>query len=291
MERELFSQMKRELALLGPHRRGRSLFSDAVIVLVYFWSVINDRPVIWACRKENWPGRLRPRRIPSQSRMSRRLKSASVRRLIDALEQRVLRCGRPAPIASAIDGKALPVGTHSHDPHAKWGRGSGVWAKGYKLHLLLSLCGTILGWRLSSMNGDEREMARRLFKQTRCAGYILGDKQFDANYLYDEASMHGGQLVVPRQKGPTKGLGSRRQAPGRLRSRDLMENTISPFGRQMHEARDVIERKFGYLTSTGGLLTHLPSWVRTYGRVRQWVQAKLILSELRQTVKAQVAAA
>lgn len=285
MERELFFRIKAELAELGPHRRGRNLFSDAVIVLVYFWSVINDRPVLWACRKENWPGRLRPLRIPSQSRMSRRLKNPSVRRLIDVLEDRVLRGARPAPLACAVDGKPLPVGTYSHDPHARWGRGAGVWAKGYKLHLLLSLCGTIMGWRLTPMSGNEREMARRLIKGARCAGYILGDKQFDANYLYDEACTHGGQLVAPRLKGPDKGLGSRRQSPGRLRSKDLMENTISPFGRQLHQMRTAIERKFGYLTCTGGLLTNLPSWVRTYPRVQLWVQAKIVLSELRQTVK------
>jgi hypothetical protein len=93
--------------------------------------------------------------------------------------------------------------------------------------------------------------------------------------------LYGGQLVAPRRKGPTKGLGSRRQAPGRLRSKDLMENTVSDFGRELHKMRDAIERKFRYLSSTGGLLTHLPSWIRTYQRVRAWVQAKLILAELR----------
>jgi hypothetical protein len=286
MERELFLRVKAELAALGPHRRGRNLFSDAAIVLVYVWAVIHDRAVSWACRRDNWSAPLRPRRLPSQSRMSRRLRTDPVRGLIDRLEERVLREGRPAPAACAVDGKPLPVGTYSHDRHARWGRGAGGWAKGYKLHLLLSLCGTVMAWRLTPMNGDEREMARRLIKQARCAGYILGDKEFDANYLYDEAAAHGGQLVAPRLKGPTKGLGSRRQAPGRLRSKDLMENTISDFGRELHQMRDVIERKFGTLASTGGLLTHLPSWVRTYGRVHAWVQAKLILAELRSQLNA-----
>lgn len=286
MERELFLRVKAELAALGPHPRGCNLFSDAAIVLVYFWAVIHDRAVTWACRRDNWSAPLRPRRLPSQSRMSRRLRTDAVRGLLDRLEERVLREGRPAPTACAVDGKPLPVGTYSHDRHARWGRGAGGWAKGYKLHLLLSLCGTVMGWRLTPMNGDEREMARRLLKQTHCAGYILGDKEFDANYLYDEASRNGAQLVAPRQKGSTKGLGSRRQAPGRLRSKDLMENTVSTFGRELHAMRDVIERKFGYLTSTGGLLTCLPSWVRSHRRVRAWVQAKLILGELRPHVTA-----
>ena len=281
MERELFLRVKRELAALDSRRRGRNLFSDAEIVLVYFWSVICDRPVCWACHRANWPAGLRPRRLPSQSRMSRRLRTAPVRRLADALEQRVLRDGRPAPLASAVDAKPLPVGAYSHDRQATWGRGTGGWARGYKLHLLLSLCGTVLGWRVAPMSAPEREMARRMLKRARCPGYILGDKQFDANHLYDEACRHGGQLVAPRQRGADKGLGTRRQSPGRLRSKDLLENTVSPFGRQLHHLRDIIERKFGHLTSTAGLLTHLPSWVRTHRRVRLWVQSKLILDELR----------
>lgn len=284
MERELFLKVKRELAALGPRPRGRNRFSDAIIILVYFWAVTHDRSVTWACRRDNWQACVRPRRLPSQSRMSRRLRTGSVRGLIDELEERVLRAGRPAPTACAVDGKPLPVGTYSHDRHALWGRGAGGWAKGYKLHLLLSLCGTVMAWRLTPMSGDEREMARRLLKQTGCAGYVLGDKAYDANYLYSEAAKHGGQLVAPRQKGPTRGLGSRRQAPGRLRSKDLLENTVSAFGRELHAMRDVIERKFGYLTSTGGLLTHLPSWIRTHPRVHAWVQAKLILAELRPQV-------
>lgn len=291
MERELFERLKAELASLGPHRRGRNLFSDVVIVLVYFWSVIHDRPVSWACRRTAWRASVCPRLLPSQSRMSRRLRTDSVRGLIDQLEERVLRRARPAPTACAIDGKPLPIGSYSRDPHARWGRGAGGWARGYKLHLLLSLCGTVVAWRLTPMNGDEREMARRLIKQARCAGYILGDKAFDVQYLYDEASRHGGQLVAPRQKGPARGLGHGRQAPGRLRSRDLMENTVSEFGRQLHRMRDVIERRFGHLSSTGGLLTHLPSWVRTYHRVRAWVQTKMILAEARRALIASAAAA
>jgi hypothetical protein len=291
MERELFQMVKAEVRALAPRARERNRFSDALIVLVYFWAVICDRPVSWACRRSSWPGGLRPRVIPSQSRMSRRLRTAAVRALVATLEERVLRAGRAAPVACAVDGKPLPVGTHSHDRQAAWGRGAGVWAKGYKLHLLLSLCGTVMAWRLSPMCAGEREMARRLLKQARCAGYILGDKQYDANYLYDEAARHGGQLVAPRQMGRTKGLGSRVQAAGRLRSKDLLENTVSDFGQRVHEQRNVIERRFGYLTSTSGLLNHLPSWVRTYRRVHLYVRAKLILADVRIRLNSRNAAA
>ena len=289
MERELFRRLKTELAGLGPHlvpKGWRS--SDAVIAAVYFWAVIHDRPVSWACIAGHWPGRERPRRLPSQSQMSRRLRKESVRRLIDALEERVLRAGRPAPLACAMDGKALPVGAHSHDRNATWGSGPGGHVRGYKLHTIRSLGGTLVIWRVAPMNVDEREMARRMLPNARCAGYILADAMYDANYL---ALRHGGQLLAPRRMGSHRGLAAGRHSPGRLRGKDLLENTVSAFGREVHHLRGGIEREYGYLSSTGGLLAPLPAWVRTYPRVRLWVQAKLILAELRRVVRAQPHAA
>ena len=41
--------------------------------------------------------------------------------------------------------------------------------------------------------------------------------------------------------------------------------------------------------SQSKLLTHLPAWVRTYPRVRLWVQAKLILAQLRKRARSHAA--
>jgi hypothetical protein len=276
---------------LGPARARGFFYSDTVIVAVYFWAVIHDRSIWWACVAGHWTGRARPRRLPSQSQMSRRLRTPSVRRLIDALEERVLRAGRPAPLACAMDGKPLPVGPNSHDRNATWGYGAGGRAKGYKLHLLMALGGTVIAWRVAPMNRDEREMARRMLRSACLSGYILADALFDANHLHELASRHGGQLVAPRRMGSHRGLAAGRHSQARLRCKNLLENTVSPFGRELHHLRDGIERRFGYLSSTGGLLTHLPAWVRTYPRVRLWVQAKLVLAELRQCLRAQPHAA
>ena len=139
MECELFQFAKEALGALAQPRRSRNTFSDRLIVLVYYWSVINDRPVSWACVADRWPGTIRPRRLPSQSRMSRRLRTKSVQDLMNWLEERVMRSGRRAPLACAVDGKALGIGAHSHDRHAQWGRGTGGWANGYKLHTRRSI--------------------------------------------------------------------------------------------------------------------------------------------------------
>jgi len=285
MERELFLRVKSVLAERGPHARGRNVFSDAVIVLVYFWAVIHDRPVSWACRAENWAAGLCPRRLPSQSRMSRRLRTASVKALIEGIDRTIVRVKGEEQLAVAMDGKPLSIANHSRDPHAAWGRGAGGKAKGYKLHALIALAGGIVEWRVAPLNIAEPEMARRMLRKSGCSGYILGDKNYDTNRLHDEALRHGGQLVAPRRRGADKGLGHHRHSPGRLRCKDLLENTQSDFGRDLHRLRGDIERRFGYLVSTAGLLGPLPSWVRTYPRVRLWVQAKLILAALRTAIR------
>lgn len=89
------------------------------------------------------------------------------------------------------------------------------------------------------------------------------------------------QLISPRRYDPQRGHGHRRQTPGRLRSKELLENPQSRFGRTLFERRSDIERYCGRLTSWGGGLTHLPPWVRAHHRVHRWVQAKLMLTTLR----------
>jgi pimeloyl-ACP methyl ester carboxylesterase len=39
-------------------------FSDEVIVRVYYWAVIHDRPVSWAVQKRHWPLHLRRQALP-----------------------------------------------------------------------------------------------------------------------------------------------------------------------------------------------------------------------------------
>lgn len=79
MERERFRLVKSLLRRIGRRRRSRrQRYTDGTIVEVYFWSVICDRPVYWACGRCNWPAGLRRGRLPSQSVMSRRLRTPSI---------------------------------------------------------------------------------------------------------------------------------------------------------------------------------------------------------------------
>ncbi len=282
MERELFRLIARALRRLGNRRKSRrQTFTDAAILAVYYWAAMNDRAVWWACRPENWPPGLRRGPLPSQPCMSRRLRSDGVLKLRRRLERLVLRSGRSHPLVCIIDGKPLPIAGHSRDRQAGYGRAARGMARGYKLHLLMSLCGTVLGWRVAPMNADERTIGLRLLADLPGPCYLLADTNYDSNKLFARAWEHGAQLLVPRRSGPGKGLGHCRHHPTRLRSLDYLENTVNDFGRDLHRMRRAIERYFGTLSSTGGGLTCLPGFVRGHHRVSLWIHAKIVLNQLR----------
>jgi hypothetical protein len=282
MERELFREIQFHLRDMGRRRTDRRFtYTDAAILEVYLWAVIHDRPTVWACDPRHWSRGVRRGPLPSQSQVSRRLRSPSVKALRDRLEWRTVRRGRHPTIVFVIDGKALPIAGHSRDPHAGYGRATRGKAKGYKLHALVDLNGVVWAWRLAPMNTDERTMARRLLREMPRAGYVLSDANYDSNALFALASDAGVQMVVPRRYGPDRSVGHRAQHPARLRSRDMLENGVFDFGAALHAQRRAIERYFSTLTCYGGGLTCLPPWVRTHPRVHAWVQAKLILRQLR----------
>jgi DDE family transposase len=294
MEHQLLKEIVALLATLDKPRTDPHFdFSDEDIVRVYYWSVICDRPTSWACRPQSWPPHLRRRPLPSQSTLSRRLRSPSVVALLDALERRVIAPKGPG-LFWMIDGKPLPIGGCSKDRQAGYGRSAGGKAKGYKIHALVGGDGSVAGWRVAPMNKDERVMAERLVKAAppEVVGYLIADGNYDSNPLHEVCDARGeAQLVTPRRYGPGKGTGHRKQAKGRLRSIALTEGPFPAFAEQLLKDRAEIERQFGNLVNWGGGLACLPAWVRTHRRVRRWVQAKLVLTRLKRDMKSRTCAA
>lgn len=283
MERRLLKAVRRRLRGLGRRRANRRFtYTDATVIEVYLWAVINDRPTCWACDAGHWRGVTLPPGLPSPSQMSRRLRTKSVRRLLDRLERWVLRRCRRATLACAIDGHAMEIARHSVDRHAGYGRARGGMGKGYKLHLLIDLSGTIWAWRVAPMQVDERKMARRMMRELPATAYVLADTNYNSNPLFRRVRACGAQLLAPRRKrNPNQGLGSHPQDPGRLRSIELLEGDDTTFGRALLRMRRYIEGFLGTLTNHANGLNGLRPWVRTHGRVRRWVQAKLIVHQLR----------
>ena len=282
MEGQLWNLIVAILASISKRRkRTCEDFGDEDIVKVFYWSVIHDRPISWACQRRNWPLHLRRQKLPSSTTMSRRLRSSSVMGLLNALERRVT-APRQAHLYWMVDGKPLVVSGCSKDRQAGYGRAARSKAKGYKIHAIIAADGSLANWRLAPMNKDERVMAQRLLKTTDIAGYIVADANYDSNNLHKTCDARGNrQFVTPRRYGPGRKVGHRAQSPGRLRSIALLENPQPRFGQQLLKDRSAIERHFGNATNWGGGLTHLPPWARTYRRVRRWVQAKLALTAIR----------
>jgi len=287
MEHQLWKAIVDWLKRFGKPRRGKQTYSDADIVKVYLWSVLHDRSVRWACDPTNWPLHERHWRKPSQTRMSRRLRSPSVLALLQRMEEELLlsKAGK-GELFWTLDGKPLPIGGCSKDRQAGYGRAAGGKAKGYKIHVICGSNGSLAAWRLAPMNVDERVMAGRMLRTAAVQGYVVADSNYDSNRLHRICDQRGNlQLVVPRRYGPGRGHGHCPQAVGRMRSKELLENPRPYFGKRLLADRSDIERYFGRLTSWGGGLTHLPPWARTYRRVHRWVQAKLILERLKRLVK------
>jgi Transposase DDE domain len=273
MERELWVVLC-HLATRFYNRSSRACYGDDVICSVYWWAVVHDRPMCWACQASHWPGDFR-QRLPSQPTLSRRLRTNSVEQLLADVERALLAIVIVVgPRVLAVDGKALPVGGPSKDADATWGRGAGGLARGYKLHAVWGEGPLPIAWGLAPLNVSERRMAAKLVSDLPGWGYLLGDKQYDVNYLYEAAARADYQLLAPQQR-PGKGLGHRRHSPHRLRGLELLNTT---FGKELYRRRLRIEHRFAQLTSFVGGLGPLPFWVRRFNRVKLWVHSKLLIN-------------
>jgi hypothetical protein len=277
MERELWTALCHVAARLH-NQFARSTYGDDVICAVYWWAVIHDRPVRWACDASNWPCSSRRLVLPSQPTMSRRLRSASVEQLFLDVEQSLATVCLAARCILSIDGKPLPIGGGSRDADARWGRGAGGFAKGYKLHAVWGDGPLPVAWALTSLNVSERRVAAQLAASLPGSGYLLGDKFYDVNYVYDAAAQSNYQLLAPQQR-PGQGLGHRRHSPYRLEGLRLMATAA---GRRIYRQRVRIEHRFAQLTSFVGGLGPLPFWVRRFHRVKMWLHSKLLLNAVHQ---------
>lgn len=252
----------------------RATFTNAQIVLTYFWAVIHDRPIYWACKKKNWPIYYRRLVLPTPSTMTRRLRRDDIQRLLKEIESKLVNTFERST-CRWVDGKPLAIGGASKDSEARFGFGASCICKGYKLHAVSDLNQGFVQWKITPMNRGESKVAAELVLDLDSGGYLVGDTAYDSNKLYDAASSRGIQLIACRK--PGKALGHRRHSPYRIRSRDLLDK---PFGESLMTSRKIIERMFGNLVCFPCGLKPLPHWVRTMFRVEMWVRAKMILYHL-----------
>ena len=255
MEAQLFETLYRLVFSVAHWRRPRTQFPDQVIVLVYLWSVLHDRPVYWACQRANWPRELEFE-LPEDSTMSRRLRSLSVQQLLE----RVLAAGSdllPIPLAKALDSKPLYVGPYSKDRDAKRGRvAAGQFARGYRLHTLNH--GRIVRhFVLGPMNEHDAKAAPALIQKLEQGGYAVADNAYDSNALHRQAAAVNHQLVAPPRAANRGVRDLKHNCSQRLRTLDLLDSPLkacglSPqFGPGVYGCRQQVESGYGGLTFLG----------------------------------------
>ena len=297
MDRELWAlviaavkRAAKEVGWNGGRRRPR--YPNRLVVAMYLWAVWHDRPLCWACDRGHYNGLFRPRRLPSVSQFTRRVRSDDVRRVLQLVHDELARRG-VATREGYLDGKPLLVSPVSKDRQATRGRVSGGFAKGYKLHAFVNEHRRIVVWSVTGLHEDEKTVALHLLPHVAPSlapdALVLKDSNYDSAPLHRAAAelVPGVALVGPlkgqgrvgpgghhpvtlRQMGPQRRelLAAWRRCPG------LLELVL--------RARDNVERAFGVLCcAAGGLGTGLPPWARTLGRVRRWVGAKIILYNAR----------
>ena len=285
MERERWSELSAAISDVSRAIKStrRHTHDISLIIRVYLWAVLHDRPVVWACHRRNWWPQVRPEELPSQPTMSRRTRSTQFDRFLDALSNR-LRGSELAVLVKCIDGKALAVARHSRDSDATPGWGVGGMQRGYKLHAVWGSRSMPEVFEIRPMNEDERTVAKRLIPRLEGGGYLLGDNNFDTNDLFDFTAMHNHRLIAPRRPSYRYGkLAHIYQSPHRKRCIEMLEpgpGRPCLFGQVLAAQRRQIERDFAHLTSFGGGLT-LPPFVRRLHRVRKWVHAKLLINAAR----------
>lgn len=260
----------------------RTVFSDQLILAMYFWSVAHDRPLCWACDRANYHSVFRPRQLPSVSQFCRRVKTDRFQRQLQHLHD-TLSDQRELGTLNFFDGKPLVVGEYSRDPEAKIGYGVGRLDKGYKLHALVTADRRIAAWSVLPLNVNEMTVARVLIDQAvrvPAGAVFLADGNYDAHKLHKDIARRGGWLWVKPRGMAQHPVTLRQMGKARRALLQLWQQTPQQAER-VYNLRVHVEATFSNLTSYGGGLGPLPSFVRRLHRVRRWVGAKIILYHLR----------
>src|SRR6478672_2180642 len=173
--------VKRAAKAVGRTGR-RCVYADALIAAMYLWCVWHDRPLYWACDRGHYNALFRPRKLPSVSQFTRRVKSDDCQRILqrthDALAQRGLTIDE-----GYVDGKPVLVSPVSKDRQATRGKVCGGFAKGYKLHAFVNEHRRIVVFGVTGLHEDEKTVAMHLLPHLppmAPGALVLKDSNYDS---------------------------------------------------------------------------------------------------------------
>jgi hypothetical protein len=266
-------------------RLRRCRYSDSLILKFYFWAVKHDRPMTWAVDPLHATRLFRPRRRPSISQLNRRIASERFARLYARVLEQLRGSGEHG--ALFIDGRALLVSPVSQDRDARYGYIPCGTGRGYKLHAVVTRDARFTAFCVLPLNRHEMPVARELIAQMpslRPGVRVFADSNYDAAALHKQIHARGGRLLTRPRGRARHPVTLRQMGPARRRLIALWDRHPAAMER-LYRQRDHIERVFGHLAATPGLLGPLPAFVRGLKRVTRWVTAKIILYHARLDAK------
>lgn len=270
--RQIIGQVTRSLPRLK-----RAQYGDHLIVCLYFWAVLHDRPMTFAVDPVHYNRCFRPRKVPSISQLNRRIASERFQGILQRVHERLAGDSRCRGLC--LDGQALVVNRSSQDRDARVGHIPGGMGKGYKLHIVAASNGNIPVFSVMPLNTHELPVAQQMLAaipHDLAGALVMADGNYDSHDLSKQVSSRGGFLIT-HPRGRAKHPVTRKQmGPARREMIDLWENHPKLMKR-IYQERKQIERRFGNLACTPGLLTSLPKFVRGLARVRRFVGAKICL--------------
>jgi hypothetical protein len=284
MDRTLWKIITRVIVSVNraiPRTGRRPVFSDVLILRMYFWTVWHDRPLYWPCDRLHYNRLFQPRRLPGVSQFCRRVKTERFQQMLAEVVRRLAMRGE-CPKLMFLDGKALPVSESTSDPEAKTGRGNGRFSRGYKLHALGADDGRIMAFSVRSLNEHELPVTHQaLLKHIPARTIVMADGNYDSDRLYQQVYQQNAWLFTPMK-------GNRTRSPRRLQQMSHARRLVHDlWGQQTqlcwaaYRKRGAIERIFSALSCFAGGLGPLPNWVRRLDRVTRWTTAKVAIYHAR----------
>lgn len=269
----------------------RTRYSDYLILRLYFWAAHHERPMTWTLGPAHYTRWFGPRKLPSLSQLNRRIAGDRFQRLLGHVHRALSHVDASPTTTLYIDGKPLNVSVVSGDRDAR----PNHIGRGYKLHAIVSADRRIPCWSVMPLNKHEMYVARVMLEHLPLTPgtIVMADGNYDAHVLHKDIHARGGFLITKPKRGGARrrergsrghAVTRRQMGPARRRLIDLWEQHPRLM-RQVYRERTRIERVFGHLTCTPGLLGPLPAFVRGLARVRRWVGAKICLYHARETTR------
>jgi hypothetical protein len=311
MVSKILKSVSRKRSSVDRFASGGCDYSIWLVIRIFLWCVLDGYSgnVFYEKLQSERGFRRRlglPFKLISRSQYYKRLKTAAfLRGLLEVLQAGAARAlkvlGEEEVRVVAMDLTRIESDSRK-DLWGAWGFDSRGYFWGYKLGLIVSKGGVVLGMTLMRANWVEFNVQRQLLKLARGTvltafgrlpvQYLVCDAGFDGESTFKDAhrQLHSKVLCPPRRKRNPKAKtarniywNNRSRSPHRLRDHALWQEEGS---REIYRLRNRIEQVNGQLKDSPLRIDEIPRARRGVKRLRPICLGKLILYNLALSVNA-----